>query len=98
MGQKAANIEAHPERRYKAALEAYIEAELPVIKKEVRPIFSFYRRATTGPEKRRLNLFYCFVQQPGLRLQQYKERLFKQFQKHPGSSFLSFYALFSFDN
>ncbi|CED84814.1 Uncharacterized conserved protein [Phaffia rhodozyma] len=59
VGQRAANLEAHPERRYKAALEAYIEAELPVIKKE----------------------------QPGMRLQQYKERLFKQFQKHPDNPF-----------
>lgn len=36
LGQRAAGIDAHPERRFKAALEKYIEDELPVIRKEVR--------------------------------------------------------------
>lgn len=34
MGAKAAGIEAHPERRFKAALEKYMDDELPVIRKE----------------------------------------------------------------
>jgi len=53
IGAQASKIEQHPERRFKAALEAYQERELPNIK----------------------------IDQPGLRLQQYKELLYKQFQK-----------------
>jgi len=34
VGQKAAGIEKHPERRFKAALEAYKERELPVLRVE----------------------------------------------------------------
>ena len=55
----AQSVESHPERRFKAALEAYIDAELPQYKKDY----------------------------PGLRLVQYKERLFKQFQKHPDNPY-----------
>lgn len=55
-GSRAAqSLDAHPERRYKAALAAYKERELPIIKKE----------------------------QPGLRLNQYEERIFKAFKKSP---------------
>jgi hypothetical protein len=36
LGAKAAKgVDAHPERRFKAAFEAYKENELPVIRKEV---------------------------------------------------------------
>ncbi|KAF8894819.1 hypothetical protein BD779DRAFT_1503098 [Infundibulicybe gibba] len=59
VGQQAAGIERHPERRYKAAFEAYQERELPNLKQE----------------------------HPGLRLQQYKELLYKQFQKSPDNPF-----------
>jgi len=59
VGQQAAGIERHPERRFKAAFEAYQERELPNIKKE----------------------------HPGLRLQQYKDLLYKQFQKSPENPF-----------
>ncbi|KIM49567.1 hypothetical protein M413DRAFT_438758 [Hebeloma cylindrosporum] len=59
VGQQAAAIETHPERRFKGALEAYQERELPNIRKE----------------------------HPGLRLQQYKELLYKQFQKSPENPF-----------
>jgi len=59
VGQQAAKIEQHPERRFKAAFEAYLERELPIIKKE----------------------------QPGLRLQQYRDLLYKQFQKSPENPF-----------
>jgi len=55
VGQQAAGIERHPERRFKAAYEAYTERELPIIRQE----------------------------HPGLRLQQYKDLLYKQFQKSP---------------
>lgn len=55
VGQQAAGIERHPERRFKAAYEAYQERELPIIRQE----------------------------HPGLRLQQYKDLLYKQFQKSP---------------
>jgi hypothetical protein len=41
VGAKAGAIEAHPERRFKAALEKYIEDELPVIRKEVRLAYVF---------------------------------------------------------
>lgn len=34
VGSQAAKIETHPERRYKAAFEAYKEAEMPVIKRD----------------------------------------------------------------
>jgi len=59
VGQQAAGLERHPERRFKAAFEAYQERELPKIKQE----------------------------HPGLRLQQYKELLYKQFQKSPENPF-----------
>ncbi|EKM56088.1 uncharacterized protein PHACADRAFT_209585 [Phanerochaete carnosa HHB-10118-sp] len=59
VGQRAAGIEQHPERRFKAAFEAYKEQELPNLK----------------------------VERPGLRLAQYQEVLFKQFQKSPDNPF-----------
>ncbi|KAF5349641.1 hypothetical protein D9756_008983 [Leucocoprinus leucothites] len=59
LGQEAAGLEKHPERRFKGAFEAYQERELPKIKQD----------------------------HPGLRLQQYKELLFKQFQKSPENPF-----------
>ncbi|KAJ7063634.1 DUF1014-domain-containing protein [Mycena amicta] len=59
VGQQAAGIERHPERRFKAAFEAYQERELPNIREE----------------------------HPGLRLQQYKDLLFKAFQKSPENPF-----------
>ncbi|TFY66627.1 hypothetical protein EVG20_g4462 [Dentipellis fragilis] len=59
VGNQAAGIERHPERRYKAAFEAYCERELPILKEEHR----------------------------GLRLQQYKDLLHKQFQKSPENPF-----------
>jgi len=59
VGQQAAGIEAHPERRFKAAFEAYQERELPELR----------------------------VDQPGLRLQQYKEIMYKNFQKSPDNPF-----------
>lgn len=55
----AKKVESHPERRFKAAFEAYLERELPEARKE----------------------------HPGLRLQQYRDLLFKQFQKHPDNPF-----------
>jgi len=58
-GAAAAGLERHPERRFKAALEAYTERELPTLKEE----------------------------HPGLRLNQYKELLYKQFQKSPDNPF-----------
>jgi len=59
VGQQAAKLEAHPERRFKAAFEAYLERELPSTREE----------------------------HPGLRLNQYRELLFKQFQKAPENPF-----------
>ncbi|KZV68107.1 DUF1014-domain-containing protein [Peniophora sp. CONT] len=59
VGSKAGEIEKHPERRFKGALEAYSERELPNLRKE----------------------------HPGLRLQQYKDLLYKQFQKSPENPF-----------
>ncbi|EAU81996.2 hypothetical protein CC1G_09182 [Coprinopsis cinerea okayama7 len=59
VGSQAANIERHPERRFKAAFEAYSERELPKLK----------------------------IDHPGLRLQQYKELLYKNFQKSPENPF-----------
>ncbi|KAF6764645.1 DUF1014-domain-containing protein [Ephemerocybe angulata] len=55
VGQQAAGLERHPERRFKGALEAYTERELPKLR----------------------------VDHPGLRLQQYKDLIYKQFQKSP---------------
>ncbi|KAI9272856.1 hypothetical protein BDA99DRAFT_432935, partial [Phascolomyces articulosus] len=49
------DIERHPERRFKAALAAYEERELPRVRKE----------------------------NPGLRLSQLKEIIFKEFKKSP---------------
>ncbi|KAJ7577428.1 DUF1014-domain-containing protein [Mycena floridula] len=59
VGQQAAGLEKHPERRFKASFEAYQERELPRIKED----------------------------HPGLRLNQYKELLFKNFQKSPENPF-----------
>ncbi|KAJ1021352.1 hypothetical protein NDA18_005591 [Ustilago nuda] len=58
-GAAASQIERHPERRFKAAFEAYKERELPRVKEEHK----------------------------GLRLQQYHDLLYKQFQKHPDNPF-----------
>ncbi|KAJ2913586.1 hypothetical protein MD484_g6830, partial [Candolleomyces efflorescens] len=59
VGQQAAGLERHPERRFKAAFEAYKEQELPELRKD----------------------------HPGLRLQQYHDLLYKQFQKSPDNPF-----------
>lgn len=59
VGSKAAKIETHPERRFKAAFEQYKEDQMPIIRKDF----------------------------PGLRLQQYHDRLYKDFQKHPDNPF-----------
>jgi hypothetical protein len=59
VGQQAAGIERHPERRFKAAFEAYKDKEMPNLK----------------------------VENPGLRLQQYQDLLYKQFQKSPDNPF-----------
>ncbi|KAI3615874.1 hmg-box variant [Moniliophthora roreri] len=59
VGAQAAGIERHPERRFKAAFEAYSERELPQLRKDY----------------------------PGLRLQQYKDLLYKQFQKSEENPF-----------
>ncbi|WWC65235.1 uncharacterized protein I303_107852 [Kwoniella dejecticola CBS 10117] len=60
LGAKAAiQIDAHPERRFKAAFEAYFERELPILKQEHK----------------------------GLRLNQMRDILFKQFQKSPENPF-----------
>ncbi|KAI0255302.1 hypothetical protein BJV78DRAFT_757084 [Lactifluus subvellereus] len=78
IGNQAAGIEKHPERRFKAAFNAYVESELPNIRAEVKPRL----RVNLVPV---LQLLYS--QQPGLRLQQYKDLLFKQFQKSPENPF-----------
>jgi len=59
VGQQAAGIERHPERRFKAAFEAYKEREMPNARAD----------------------------HPGMRLQQYQDLLFKQFQKSPENPF-----------
>ncbi|RPD55671.1 DUF1014-domain-containing protein [Lentinus tigrinus ALCF2SS1-7] len=59
VGSRAADIERHPERRVKAAFEAYKERELPKARAE----------------------------HPGMRLQQYHDLLWKQFQKSPENPF-----------
>ncbi|KAH9034037.1 hypothetical protein EDB83DRAFT_2525329 [Lactarius deliciosus] len=78
IGNQAAGIEKHPERRFKAAFNAYIERELPNIRDEVPYLFP--RIDDSGLTK-------SYFQQPGLRLQQYKDLLFKQFQKSPENPF-----------
>ncbi|KAK4689252.1 hypothetical protein P7C73_g854, partial [Tremellales sp. Uapishka_1] len=59
LGAKAGLIEKHPERRFKAAFEAYLERELPILKED----------------------------HPGLRQNQMRDILFKQFQKAPENPF-----------
>jgi hypothetical protein len=59
IGQQAAGLEKHPERRFKAAYEAYKETELPKLKED----------------------------HPGLRLQQYQDMMYKNFQKSPENPF-----------
>jgi len=59
IGQQAAGIEKHPERRFKAAYEAYKEQELPKLRED----------------------------HPGLRLQQYQDLMYKNFQKSPDNPF-----------
>ncbi|TFK45617.1 DUF1014-domain-containing protein, partial [Heliocybe sulcata] len=59
VGSRAGQLEQHPERRFKAAFEAYKERELPSLRSE----------------------------HPGLRLQQYQDLLYKQFQKSPENPF-----------
>ncbi|KAF0360973.1 DUF1014-domain-containing protein [Gigaspora margarita] len=55
----ALNIEKHPEKRFKAALAAYEEREMPKVKEEY----------------------------PGLRYTQYREMIYKNFQKSPENPF-----------
>lgn len=57
-----------------------MEEELPIIRKEVSI-------GLLLPHDGNVDLTLLLAQQPGLRLQQYKERLFKQFQKHPDNPF-----------
>nr|XP_031862588.1 uncharacterized protein CI109_002086 [Kwoniella shandongensis]KAA5529660.1 hypothetical protein CI109_002086 [Kwoniella shandongensis] len=52
-------IDAHPERRFKAAFEAYLEREMPILKEE----------------------------HPGLRQNQMRDIIYKQFQKAPENPF-----------
>ncbi|GAA5821719.1 hypothetical protein JCM3770_007236 [Rhodotorula araucariae] len=59
VGSQAAKIETHPERRFKAAFEAYKEEQLPILKKE----------------------------HPGLRLNQYQDKLYEAFKKSPQNPF-----------
>ncbi|GAA5964493.1 hypothetical protein JCM21900_002968 [Sporobolomyces salmonicolor] len=59
LGSQASKIDTHPERRYKAAFEAYKEEQLPILKKEY----------------------------PGLRLQQYNDRMYENFKKSPLNPF-----------
>lgn len=60
MGAKAGLlVEKHPERRFKAAFEAYLERELPKLRED----------------------------HPGLRQNQMRDLLFKQFQKAPENPF-----------
>jgi hypothetical protein len=56
---KAKDVEKHPERRFKAALAAFEERELPRFKAE----------------------------NPGLRLSQLKDLMYKAFQKSPDNPF-----------
>jgi len=59
VGQAAAGLEKHPERRFKGAFEAYKEAQLPILKDDY----------------------------PGLRLNQYQDMMYKNFQKSPDNPF-----------
>ncbi|GAA5913830.1 hypothetical protein JCM8208_004764 [Rhodotorula glutinis] len=59
VGSQAAKIETHPERRFKAAFEAYKEEQLPILKKE----------------------------HPGLRLNQYQDKMYEAFKKSPQNPF-----------
>jgi hypothetical protein len=84
----AQSVESHPERRFKAALEAYIDAELPQYKKDVSlPGFSISAVHTPSRSADCCSHSVRSFQYPGLRLVQYKERLFKQFQKHPDNPY-----------
>lgn len=38
--QAAKSVDAHPERRFKASLEAYTERELPIMRKDVRALLT----------------------------------------------------------
>ena len=59
------------QRRFKAAFEAYLESEMPKLREDVRlPTHSF-------PCMLRI------IQHPGLRQNQMRDILFKQFQKAP---------------
>lgn len=62
-------IEKHPERRFKAAFEAYLEREMPNAREEVS--LTLAHSASTD------------IQHPGLRQNQYRDKLFKQFEKAP---------------
>lgn len=58
------------QRRFKAAFEAYMEKEMPRIKDDVR----------------QASIHNCGIadgQHPGLRQNQYRDKLFKEFEKSP---------------
>ena len=69
---QAGLIEKHPERRFKAAFEAYLERETPILRQEV---------SLAAPARHAVLMFAW--QHPGLRKQQMHDMLFKQFQKAP---------------
>ncbi|EUC66003.1 coiled-coil protein, putative, partial [Rhizoctonia solani AG-3 Rhs1AP] len=48
VGQQAAGIEKHPERRFKAAFEAYQERELPVLKEEDL-LYKMFQKSPDNP-------------------------------------------------
>ncbi|EGN96373.1 hypothetical protein SERLA73DRAFT_186100 [Serpula lacrymans var. lacrymans S7.3] len=77
VGQQAAGIERHPERRFKVSLLRFL------LNRSYQ--FEKFQGAFEAYKERELpNLK---VEHPGLRLQQYQDLLYKQFQKSPENPF-----------
>ncbi|KAL9938143.1 hypothetical protein V8E36_002766 [Tilletia maclaganii] len=92
-GSKAADIERHPERRFKAAFEAFKERRIPELRKEVRVPLIELRAVKANLLARCDEICACasllcpLTQNPGLRLQQVQELAYKEFQKSEENPF-----------
>ncbi|KAG6332776.1 hypothetical protein ID866_6311 [Astraeus odoratus] len=78
VGQQAAGIEKHPERRFKVCVSHWLQRVWIMDLACLQAAFEAYKERELPTLK---------VDHPGLRLQQYHDLLYKQFQKAPENPF-----------
>ncbi|CAD6899765.1 unnamed protein product [Tilletia controversa] len=77
-GSKAADIERHPERRFKAAFEAFKERRVPELRKEMSFLWEDWKDEAYAHSADLASLHRA--QNPGLRLQQVQDLAYKDFR------------------